>query len=118
MYIIIHVIRLQFIKTKISLTINENKIRILFQSLMLGSSYLQLGRVQHACAEFLRTRLSPNNVLGVRGFADTLGCSSLVLACNKFVKKHFTDVAESEEFLGLPISEVKFVTSSFFFKPT
>ena len=79
---------------------------VYFQSLMLGSSYLQLGRVQNACAEFLRTRLSPLNVLGIRSFADHLGCNSLVLACNKYIKKYFSDVSESEEFVNLPVSEV------------
>lgn len=78
----------------------------LFQSLMLGSSYLQLTRVQLACADYLQYRLSPGNVLGVRCFADTLGCASLVAACNKFIKKNFTDVADSEEFQSLPGSEV------------
>ncbi len=73
---------------------------------MLGSSYLQLGRVQNACAEFLRTRLSPLNVLGIRSFADHLGCNSLVLACNKYIKKYFSDVSESEEFVSLPVNEV------------
>ncbi len=36
------------------------------QSLMMGASFLQLGRVRDACAEFLRKRLSPSNVLGVQ----------------------------------------------------
>ena len=73
---------------------------------MLGSSYLQLTRVQLACAEFLRSRLSPNNVLGVRCFAETLGCGTLVIACDKFVKKNFTEVADSEEFINLLPVEV------------
>ena len=36
------------------------------QNLMLGANFLQLSRVRDACAEFLQTRLSPANVLGIR----------------------------------------------------
>ena len=76
------------------------------QNLMLGSSFLQLSRVRDACSEFLMTRLTPTNVLGVRGFADTLGVSTLVIACEKYVQKFFPAVVESEEFLNLTINQV------------
>ena len=62
------------------------------QSLMMTASFLQLSRVRDACAEFLMARLSPNNVLGIKSFADSLGCSILVAACHKFVKKFFAKV--------------------------
>ena len=62
------------------------------QNLMMTASFLQLSRVRDACAEFLMARLSPNNVLGIKSFADSLGCSSLVAACHKFVKKFFAKV--------------------------
>merc|ERR1712008_32175 len=68
--------------------------------------FLQLSRVRDACAEFLMARLSPNNVLGIKSFADSLGCSILVAACHKFVKKFFAKVAETEEFLALTLDEV------------
>lgn len=83
------------------------------QSLMLGSSFLQLARVRDACAEFLMTRLAPSNVLGVQAFADTLGCGSLVLACQKFEQKFFAHVAESEEFLNLECQQVGDFLESF-----
>jgi len=76
------------------------------QSLMMTASFLQLSRVRDACAEFLMARLSANNVLGIKSFADSLGCSILVAACHKFVKKFFAKVAETEEFLALPLDEV------------
>jgi hypothetical protein len=43
------------------------------QNLMLGASFLQLTRVRDACAEFLQQRLSPQNVLGIRHFAESVG---------------------------------------------
>ncbi len=41
-----------------------------------------------------------------RSFADTLGCATLVIACQKFIKKFFARVSETEEFLNLPIRDV------------
>ena len=76
------------------------------QNLMLGASSLQLTRVRDACAEFLQARLSPQNVIGIKQFAATLGSISLVESCDKFLQKHFEAVSESEEFLGAPIEEV------------
>ena len=76
------------------------------QNLMLGASSLQLTRVRDACAEFLQARLSPQNVIGIKQFAATLGSISLVESSDKFLQKHFEAVSESEEFLGAPIEEV------------
>ena len=76
------------------------------QNLMLGASFLQLTRVRDACAEFLQARLSPQNVLGIKQFAATVGSISLVKSSDKFLQKHFKAISESEEFLGAPIEEV------------
>ena len=81
------------------------------QSLMMTSNFLQLSRVRDACAQFLMARLCPSNVLGVKSFADTLGCSSLVNACQKYVKKFFGKVAETEEFMNLPLEDVAQIIS-------
>ena len=81
------------------------------QSLMMGASFLQLSIVRDACAEFLMTRLLPHNVLGVMSFADALGCVSLVNACQKFIKKFFTHVSQSDEFLMLPLDQVQKLVS-------
>ncbi|KAL7645652.1 UNVERIFIED_CONTAM: hypothetical protein RMT77_004038 [Armadillidium vulgare] len=77
------------------------------QSLLVGSSFLQLTEVREACGDFLKRRLHPHNVLGVRGFADTLSCWSLVEACNRYLNKHFVEVSHSDEFLNLPFSEIR-----------
>lgn len=60
---------------------------------------------------FLPKRLYPNNVLGIRAFADTLACWSLVEACNRYLQKHFVDVSMSEEFLSLPLPDVRDIIS-------
>ena len=76
------------------------------QNLMLGASFLQLTKVRDACADFLQNRLTPQNVLGIRQFAESLGSLSLVKSSDKFLQKHFKSVSESEEFLTMGLEEV------------
>jgi len=76
------------------------------QNLMMGASFLQLTRVRDACAEFLQMRLTPQNVLGIRQFADSLGSLNLVTASEKYIQKSFKSVSESEEFMGINIDQI------------
>jgi len=76
------------------------------QNLMLGASFLQLSKVRDACAEFLQERLSPQNVLGIKQFASTVGSINLVKSSDKFLHKHFKAVSESEEFLCAGFGDV------------
>jgi len=76
------------------------------QSLMTAASFLMITRVKDACAEFLMARLSAVNVLGIRKFAEIQGSSLLVNACEKYVRKYFSDVSDTEEFLNLEISDM------------
>jgi len=76
------------------------------QNLMMGASFLQLTRVRDACADFLQLRLTPNNVLGIRHFAESLGSMSLVTSSEKYIQKHFKSVSESDEFMTIPFEEV------------
>lgn len=81
------------------------------QLLMVGASFLQMQVVKDACCDFMRNRLHPNNVLGIRAFSDQMMCSNLVDACNKYIQKHFVDVSKSEEFLNLSKKEILDVIS-------
>ena len=65
------------------------------RSLMLSASFLQLSRVIDACAEYLIARLTPNNALENEDFAESLGCSLLSSACQKFIKKYFVHIVNS-----------------------
>lgn len=76
------------------------------QSLLVGSSFLQLQLVRDACCDFLKKRLHPSNVIGVKAFADTLSCVSLVDAAYKYIQKHFVEISKSDEFLSLPFAEI------------
>lgn len=70
---------------------------------MVGAAFLQLNKVRDACADFLVSRFHAHNVLGIRQFADNLGCNQLVAEAEKFIHKNFTNVSQSEEFLGLGV---------------
>ncbi|XP_034233839.1 kelch-like protein 18 [Thrips palmi] len=84
------------------ITIDVNNV----QSLMVGASFLQLTQVRNACADFLKKRFHPQNVLGIRAFADTLGCSPLVESADKYLQQYFQDVSSSDEFLSLSCKEL------------
>lgn len=71
------------------------------QGVMVGASFLQLNQVKDACAHFLKQRFHPNNVLGIRTFADTLGCSALITEADRYIHQYFYDVSMSDEYLSL-----------------
>lgn len=50
------------------------------QSMMQAANFLQLNSIVDECCKFLQCRLQSQNVLGIRSFATTLGCVSLVLS--------------------------------------
>lgn len=51
-------------------------------------------------------RFHPQNVLGIRQFADTLGCRSLVKAADKFIEQYFHEVSLSDEYVCLGMNDV------------
>uniref|UniRef100_A0A1I7ZLE3 BTB domain-containing protein n=1 Tax=Steinernema glaseri TaxID=37863 RepID=A0A1I7ZLE3_9BILA len=76
------------------------------QSIMLAAHYLRLVEIVDLCGDFLKTRLQPSNVLGIREFAATLGCAGLVQAADRELQKHFLSVVQSDEFLALPVGSL------------
>lgn len=76
-------------------------------NLMIGSSYLQMTQVRDACAEYLKQRLECSNVLSTQIFADSLSCTSLVEAADRFIEKNFIQVAEESEFLNIEVSQIQ-----------
>lgn len=77
------------------------------QSIMVGASFLGLHNVKNACADFLKSRFHPHNVLGIRNFADMLSCTPLLDQSNKYIHRYFEDVSQSEEFLNLTFDDLK-----------
>ncbi|TKS79228.1 Kelch-like protein 18 [Collichthys lucidus] len=62
------------------------------QSLLIGSSFLQLQNVKDACCSFLQERDDE--------------CTTLYDSASSFLHQHFVEVSVSEEFLGLRTEEV------------
>jgi len=89
------------------LIINSANVR----SLMLSAAFLQSNAVLSACAEYLMARLSAENVLDTEIFADSLGCTMLVTSCQKFIKKFFVQVVQSEDFLHLCLDKLSGLVS-------
>ncbi|XP_046642997.1 kelch-like protein 18 [Daphnia pulicaria] len=76
-------------------------------NLMIGAAYLQLNQVRDACADFYKQRLDCKNVLSIQSFAETLSCTDLVKAADRFLEKNFTQVAEEEEFVSIDVSQMQ-----------
>lgn len=76
-------------------------------NLMIGASYLQMTQVRDACAEYFKQRLDCTNVLSIQSFAETLSCTSLMEAADRFLEKNFTQVAEEEEFGGIEVGQIQ-----------
>lgn len=51
-------------------------------------------------------RFHPQNVLGIRNFADSLGHAQLVASADKFINYEFTSISHSDEFLQLPCRDL------------
>lgn len=76
------------------------------QGLMVGASFLQLNKVRDACAEFLISKFHPQNVLGIRRFADSMSCANLVSAADNYINNFFLKVIHSDEFNALSFEEL------------
>lgn len=76
------------------------------QSLLPAANLLQLTDVRDACCEFLQSQLHPTNCLGIRAFADLHGCLDLLANTKSYIERHFTEVLECDEFLGLQPDQV------------
>jgi kelch-like protein 20 len=89
------------------ITIDERSV----QTLLPAACLLQMTEVQDYCAEFLRSQLDPSNCLGIRAFADTHSCTELLKIADKYLQSNFVDIVESDEFLMLPIEQLRDIVS-------
>jgi hypothetical protein len=62
--------------------------------------------IKHFIVLIFYLRLHPNNVIGIRAFADQFICSNLVDESNKYIQKRFTDVCKTDEFMALDFEDV------------
>ena len=98
---------LDFVYTSV-LKISEENV----QSLLAGSSLLQLVPVVEACCDFLQGCLDPDNCIGISVFADMHGCRILRDISRRFAREHFNETSHSEEFLSASMSTLQEIISS------
>ena len=82
------------------------------QSFLVAASALQFDEVKEAGSQFLLRQLDADNCLGIKGFAEVHGCNHLQSAAAVFSTHYFTEVRQREEFLNLPLEEIKDFLSS------
>ena len=85
---------------KITIT-NEN-----VQSLLIGANFFHLKNIKTACCEFVKKRLTINDALAVRSFAEQLMCLDLVQSVDSFINRNFNKIINTSEFLNLQSSEL------------
>lgn len=71
------------------------------QSLLIGANFFHLKNIKTACCEFIKKRLTVQDALFIRMFADHLMCHDLILCCNRFINKNFNKIAQTNAFLEL-----------------
>lgn len=84
------------------ITINNENV----QSLLIGANFFHLQSIKNACCEFVKKRLSVQDALCVRNFAEQLMCHDLVRSVDKFINKNFNKIAMTPEFLNLTFEEL------------
>ena len=77
------------------------------QLLLPAASILQFEEIRQVCSNFMLHRLSTENCLGVRVFAEIHGCSQLESAASVFSQSHFPEVSKKDEFLTCTVEQLK-----------
>lgn len=71
------------------------------QHLLPAAILLQIEDVVNACCIYLSQNMDSNNCIGIEGFAREYGCTNLAKFAQRYMKNHFYEVVNSEEFLHL-----------------
>ena len=82
------------------------------QALLKAAAILQLSEIVSACSEFLGGQLHPSNCLGIAAFAEVHGCTTLEETAIGYVRDHFMEVMNCEEFFQLSPANIKLLLSS------
>ncbi|GFY57250.1 kelch-like protein 5 [Trichonephila inaurata madagascariensis] len=82
------------------------------ETILSTANVLQISEVVRACCLFLKSRLDPSNCLGFSLFSESQGCMDLHRTAHTYVMDHFMEVMSNQEYLSLPVEEVKKLLSS------
>ena len=77
------------------------------QLLLPAASILQFEEIRQVCSNFMQQRLTSDNCIGVRTFAEIHGCSRLESAASVFSQSHFTEVCQKDEFFQFTADQLK-----------
>ncbi|XP_016658378.1 ring canal kelch homolog isoform X2 [Acyrthosiphon pisum] len=89
------------------------------QDLLSAANLLQLQEVKDACCDFLETQLCSTNCIGINKIADLHSCMKLLTNSELYIRQHFSEVVDGEEFLSLSSEEViKLISSDKLIVPT
>ena len=75
-------------------------------SLLVASDLLQVCTLFEECCKYLSKRLSSDNCLSLKAFAELHSCESLVNLCTTYSNDHFEEIVQGEEFLHLPSEQL------------
>lgn len=78
-------------------TLSESNVQALFTA----ASIFQIPALQDQCAQFMVSRLDPQNCIGVYIFADAYGHQELAERSQDYIRKKFLCVVGEQEFLQL-----------------
>ena len=90
------------------ITITEDNV----EEVLCGATLLLMGSVQVACSRFLKERISLGNCWGFRAIADEFSCTELLEKVTEFMEKNFNQAAQSEEFVLVPVDQVRYFIES------
>ncbi|XP_023649747.1 kelch repeat and BTB domain-containing protein 8 isoform X1 [Paramormyrops kingsleyae] len=82
------------------------------QALFTAASIFQIPALQDQCAQFMVSRLDPQNCIGVFMFADYYGHQELKERSQDYVRKKFLCVAKEQEFLQMTAEQLVSILSS------
>lgn len=76
--------------------------------LLTTADYLSILGVLDICCEFLKSRLSSANVIGVMLFARNHFCRSLALSAWQYIMRYFVTIStQSDELLSLSLNDLQ-----------
>ena len=74
------------------------------QSLLSLASQINFPEAREICCKFLAVQLDSSNCLDIRNFAESNGCLRFIEEIDQFVKDHFSDIIQLEDFVTMPHS--------------
>lgn len=76
--------------------------------LLTTADYLSILGVLEICCEFLKSKLSPTNAIGIMLFARNHFCRNLAESAWQYVMRYFVSIAtQSEELLTLSLNDLQ-----------